>query len=72
MEPLWSIRQACVEYAQAAAAGRDCWVPAGGGMETPFLWEGVRWLYCWNPATGKHGYLNMSTDTVHDDYRGTA
>jgi hypothetical protein len=44
------------------------WFPANGGTEVPFISRsGVRLLYVWQPATGKHAYLNMDTDLLIPD-----
>jgi hypothetical protein len=44
------------------------WVPACGGTETPFSTRsGRRLLYCWQPSTNKHAYLDMSTDLILTD-----
>jgi hypothetical protein len=41
------------------------WIPACGGTETPFKTRnGFILLYCWQPATGKHAYLNVETDII--------
>lgn len=56
------------EYAQAVAEKADRWVAACGGLETPFLHNGAEWLYVFNPSTGEHGYLNLGTDLVTEDY----
>lgn len=45
----------------------DNWIPACNGLEQPFTVNGTRWLYVWNPAMRKHGYLNLSTDIVEID-----
>jgi hypothetical protein len=53
-----------------ALAGKlDTWVPACGGRETPFLIEGQRLLYCFNPATGQHAYYSLDRDLIleHDE-----
>lgn len=57
------------EYAIAIAENADRWIPACGGNEIPFLHNGTEWLYVYNPRTEGHGYLNMGTDIVHEDYR---
>lgn len=44
-------------------------VPACGGLEVPFTFNGARWLYVWDKATGDHGYLNLDTDIIHADYK---
>jgi len=44
------------------------WYPACGGTEIPFYTRtGVRLLYCWQPSTGKHAYLNLETDLILSD-----
>lgn len=44
------------------------WYPASGGTETPFITRtGARLLYCWQPSTGRHAYLNCDTDLILDD-----
>ncbi len=54
----------------AAQAQRDQgdWKPACGGTETPFeTRSGRRLLYCWQPSTGRHAYLDMGTDLILSD-----
>lgn len=44
------------------------WVPASGGTETVFTARsGARLLYCYQPRTGNHAYLNCDTDTILTD-----
>ena len=43
------------------------WVPACGGAERPFLMQGYRLLYVWQPSTGQHAYLNLDTDIILTD-----
>lgn len=46
----------------------DNWLPANGGTETPFTTRtGARLLYCWQPSTGKHAYLDCGTDIILTD-----
>ena len=53
------------DYNYAIVGKRDSWVPGCGGTETPFLTRsGLRVLYCYNPALGRHAYVNLDTDTV--------
>ena len=53
------------EFEYAVATKADRWVAACGGTETPFKTRsGRRLLYVWNPATGKHAYLDVETDVV--------
>ena len=49
------------EHDRKAAQGD--WAPASGGTEEVFLTRsGVRMLYCYQPSTGAHAYLNVDTD----------
>ena len=51
--------------AKQAKADQGAWLPASGGTETPFFTRsGTRLLYCWQPTTGKHAYLNCDTDLI--------
>ena len=46
----------------------DNWYPANNGTETVFTSRsGVRLLYCWQPSTGRHAYLNVDTDIILTD-----
>ena len=57
-----------LEFNMAVAAKADRWVPACGGTETPTRTRtGARLLYCYNPATGRHAYLNCDTDIILED-----
>jgi hypothetical protein len=39
--------------------------PASNGTETPFVTRsGRRLLYCWQPTTGNHAYLDLDTDLI--------
>jgi hypothetical protein len=41
------------------------WYPANGGTEEEFVTRtGRRLLYCWQPSTGRHAYLDCSTDLI--------
>lgn len=43
----------------------DAWVPACGGKERPQVYRtGRTLLYCWNPGTGQHRYLDTTTDII--------
>lgn len=43
----------------------DNWYPANGGTERPFTTRtGRRLLYCWQPSTGRHAWLDVQTDIV--------
>ena len=49
-------------------AEQGAWLPANGGTETPFITRsGRRLLYCWQPTTGKHAYLDCETDLFLTD-----
>lgn len=44
------------------------WFPANGGSETPFTTRsGRRLLYCWQPTTGNHAYLDCGIDIILTD-----
>lgn len=44
------------------------WQPANGGSEEPFLTRNRRrLLYCWQPSTGRHAYLDMDSDLILSD-----
>tara|TARA_R110000803_G_scaffold28011_10_gene65131 strand:- start:3625 stop:3849 length:225 start_codon:yes stop_codon:yes gene_type:complete len=53
--------------AQEARRNNGNWVAACGGTETPFTINRVRVLYCYQPASGKHAYMNLDTDMVMTD-----
>lgn len=41
------------------------WFPACGGTEKPFRSRnGFLLLYCWQPTTGNHAYINVETDMI--------
>ena len=44
------------------------WIPACDMTETPFMTRtGYRLLYCYQPSTGRHAYLNCDTDIILTD-----
>ncbi len=44
------------------------WVPANNGTETIFTTRSRRrLLYCWQPSTGRHAYLDCDTDLIITD-----
>lgn len=56
-----------VEYNMAVAGNKDEWVPACGGVETPFTVRGKCLHYCFNPAQMKHAYLDVDNDIILTD-----
>lgn len=49
-------------------AERGNWFPANGGSEVPTTYRtGRRLLYCWQPSTGRHAYLDCDTDMILSD-----
>lgn len=54
--------------AASRAASQGPWYPANGGTETPFLTRsGRKLLYCWQPSTGRHAYLDCQADLLLSD-----
>lgn len=48
-----------------AKAAQGNWYPANGGTETPMTYRtGRTLLYCWQPSTGRHAYLDCATDII--------
>lgn len=44
------------------------WFPACNGTEEPFFTRtGRRLLYCYQPSTGNHAYLDCETDLILSD-----
>ena len=59
--------QEAIERSERQKAQGD-WFPACGGTEVPFKTRtGRTLLYCWQPATGNHAYLNVGTDLILTD-----
>lgn len=53
---------------RAATGSQGNWYPACGGTEVPFRTRtGRTLLYCWQPATGLHAYLDVETDLILSD-----
>jgi hypothetical protein len=51
-----------------AKAKQGNWYPACGGTEVSFVARtGIRLLYCYQPSTGHHAYLNVDTDRILTD-----
>jgi len=55
------------EYDAAVTDKADRWVPACGGQEQPFACKGFRLLYCFNPAQGRHAYIDLDRDVELTD-----
>ncbi len=44
------------------------WIPACGGTEQPFTTRsGATLLYCYQPRSGKHAYLDCGSDLILTD-----
>jgi hypothetical protein len=44
------------------------WLPAANGTEMPFTARsGARLLYCFQPRSGRHAYLDLGTDLILTD-----
>lgn len=49
------------------------WIPACGGTEVAFLTRGgATLLYCYQPRSGKHAYLDVGTDLILTDDEANA
>lgn len=67
--------QTLVELLEASDArkAQGSWVPACGGTEVPFTTRtGARLLYCYQPSTGRHAYLDCGTDLILTDAEAAA
>jgi hypothetical protein len=54
--------------ARDAKAAQGNWVPANNRTEVPFTTRnGFRLLYCYQPTTGKHAYLDCGADIILTD-----
>jgi hypothetical protein len=59
--------------ASDARKAQGAWYPACGGTETPFrARSGKRLLYCWQPSTGNHAYLDLDSDMFLTDEEAQA
>jgi hypothetical protein len=66
---LWDVYFSLPGERVARAGKQGHWYPACGGTETPFITRNRRrLLYCWQPSTGKHAYLDLDTDLILSDY----
>jgi hypothetical protein len=53
---------------QEERAAQGNWFPACGGTEVPFKSRSGRvLLYCWQPSSGRHAYIDCSSDEVLSD-----
>lgn len=67
------LQQQLQHYIRAGIADTSNWYPACMGTEEPFKSRsGLRLLYVWQPATGKHAYINLDTDIILSDEEATA
>lgn len=49
------------------------WLVACNGTEVPFTTRNRRrLLYCWQPSTGNHAYLDLDTDLILSDKEAEA
>lgn len=56
------------EWESVVSMKLDAWIPANGNSEVEFVSRsGIRMLYCFNPSTGDHAYINCGTDMVMSD-----
>lgn len=59
--------------ARRRRAQQGSWIAACGGTETPFLSRsGKTLLYCHQPSTGRHAYLDVGTDMILSDEEALA
>jgi len=59
--------------AREAKAAQGNWIPACGGTEQPFKTRsGKRVLYCYQPSTGNHAYLDLDSDRFLTDAEASA
>lgn len=61
------------ERVRQAKLDNGAWYPACGGSEVAFTSRGGhRLLYCWQPSTGRHAYINLDTDIMLTDEEARA
>jgi len=49
------------------------WFPACGGTEVSFVTRsGARLLYCYQPRSGRHAYLDCASDVILSDSEASA
>ena len=57
-----------VDFIEAIGDPNGVWLAGAGGTEEPFTArDGRRLQRVWQPSTGQHGYLDLSTDIVTSD-----
>jgi hypothetical protein len=63
-----AVEPAIVVAARERIREQGSWIPACNGTEVPFnARTGRRLLYCWQPSTGEHAYLDLDTDLILTD-----
>ena len=71
MNNQYSVQGRLIEAKKRAEQGN--WFPACDGTEQPFITRtGMRLLYCYQPTTGRHAYLNLNTDIILTDAEAQA
>lgn len=71
MNNRFSVHGKLVAARKAAEQGN--WFPANNGTETPFTSRtGKRLLYCYQPTTGHHAYLDLGSDIILTDEEAAA
>lgn len=66
MNNQFSVQGRLLEAQKKAEQGN--WFPACDGTEVPFTTRtGKRLLYCYQPSTGKHAYLDLDSDIILTD-----
>jgi hypothetical protein len=62
----FSVHGRLLEAQKRAEQGN--WFPACDGTEVPFTTRtGMRLLYCYQPTTGRHAYLDLGSDIILTD-----
>jgi len=66
MNNQFSVHGRLLEAQKRAEQGN--WFPACDGTEVPFTTRtGMRLLYCYQPTTGRHAYLDLGSDIILTD-----
>ena len=74
-KPVMTAGMTMVDYFAALDAWKaeGDWVPASNGTEVPFATKsGKRLLYCYQPRSGKHAYLDCGSDYILTDEEAMA